>query len=137
MAVVSVTEFVQRYPEFAQLPDSYLDTLLEEAEQDTPYSVWLTKQSRGIKLLTAHRLTMWARSGAIALNTGETGNVSGLGSILGSPTSLTASQDSNSVSLGDPMAGTAPDDHEGLKSTLYGVEYLRLRRSLPLTGFVF
>lgn len=137
MAVVSASEFVTRYPEFGNLSDDYLDVILEEAEQDTPYSVWETRQARGIKLLAAHRLTLQARSGAIALSTGETGITSGLGAVLGTPTSLSASQDSSSVSFSDPLAGASSSDDEGLKSTLYGLEYLKLKRSLPITGFVW
>lgn len=137
MAIVSATEFLARYPEFSALPATYIDTLLEESEQDTPFSVWNTRQSRGIKLLTAHRLVMQARSGAINLDTGVTAIASGLGAVLGGPTSLSASQDSSSVSFSDPKAGAMPGDYEGLASTLYGQEYQRLQRSLPLTGFVW
>lgn len=137
MAIVSASEFVTRYPEFSALPASYIDVILGEAEQDTPYSVWATKQSRGIKLLTAHRLTMQARAGAIALQTGETGISGGLGAVLGTPTSLSASQESSSVSFSDALAGASSSDDEGLKSTLYGLEYLKLKRSIPITGFIW
>mgnify|MGYP001553164990 CR=1 FL=1 len=130
MAVVSSAEFLLRYPEFATTASALIDAVLAESEQDTPYDVWGDRQIRAIKALTAHRLTMQERG-----NFGGTGGIGGGGALLGSPQSLSVSQESQSVSFGSVQVD--PTDPEGYKTTTYGTQYLKLRGSVPVTGFLF
>ena len=123
MSTVDYSDFVTRYPTFADLtkyPQTSVEAILAEAEQDTPYSVWGTLQARGIKLLTAHRLSMFARSEG--------------GTVQGGITSLSVSRGSHSVSFSQSSGGES--DIESLSLTLYGQEYLALKSRLFVCGFV-
>ena len=127
---VSYATFIadDRYSQFAtSVSQTLVETILSEAESDTPVKFWGTKQDRAIALLTAHRLTKWLQTQA------GTGNTSG--AAIGGITSLSSSQSSQSVSF-ESTSGSALEGFEGLETTFYGQEYLRLRRSLAPTGFL-
>lgn len=123
MSAVSYSDFLNRYPEFSDLtkyPQANVEVILEESEIDTPYSTWGILQIRGIRLLTAHRLSMFARSEG--------------GTVQGGITSLSVSKGSHSVSFSQPSGGES--DFESLSLTLYGQEYLALKSRLFVCGFV-
>ena len=123
MSAVSYSDFLSRYPEFsdsAKYPQVNVEAILGESEIDTPYSTWGTLQIRGIRLLTAHRLSMFARSEG--------------GTVQGGITSLSVSRGSHSVSFSQPSGGES--DIESLSLTLYGQEYLALKSRLLVCGFV-
>lgn len=123
MSAVDYSDFLIRYPQFSdptKYPQSNVEAILGESEIDTPYSTWGTLQVRGIKLLTAHRLSMVARSEG--------------GTVQGGVTSLSVSKGSHSVSFAQPSGGES--DVESLSLTLYGQEYLALKSRLLVCGFV-
>ena len=123
MSAVDYSDFLSRYPTFSDVakhPQTSVEAILADSEQDTPFSVWGTLQVRGIKLLTAHRLSMFARSEG--------------GTVQGGITSLSVSRGSHSVSFSQPSGGES--DVESLSLTLYGQEYLALKARLLVCGFV-
>lgn len=123
MLAVSYSDFIARYSDFsdaAKYPQENVEFVLAESEQDTPYSTWGTLQIRGIRLLTAHRLSMFGRSEG--------------GTVQGGITSLSVSRGSHSVSFSQPSGSDSSG--ESLSLTLYGQEYLKLQGTLPVCGFV-
>lgn len=102
MAVPTPTEFLQRFPEFANQASLVIAGAINEAALSTPESVWDTLHNTGVGYLAAHLLAS---------------RVMQIGAQVGAQS-------------GTPMG-------EQLKSTLYGQEYERLRKTLPVFGFVY
>lgn len=128
--VVTYSDFVARYPEFATdsaQNQTLIQTYLDEAEEDSPISRWGagTRRSRYIKALAAHR---WSRGNPTALS--ESG-----GKATGEISSLSVSQGSQSISFSGSATGSGGDS-EGLSTTPYGQDVLQLRKQVALTGFV-
>lgn len=107
---------------FGDRAQSLVEDYLADAEADCPAGVWTTKQSRSIKLLTAHRLT-------IAQSVEDSS-----GFVGGQISSMSVSQGSQSLSFGGVADSTLGG--EQLARTVYGQEYLELRKRLPVVGFV-
>lgn len=122
---VSVDDFLsdERFLPFKDSPlASSIEQFLQEAEEDTPASVWGGRQERGIKLLTAHRMVKWA------LSTGTP--IPGMN--IGAITSISGGQESQSLSWSN--ASTSDIDAD-LMATVFGGEYLSIKSRLPVMGF--
>lgn len=102
MAVPTPTEFLQRFPEFANQASLVIAGAISGAALLTPESVWGDLQTEGILHLAAHKLSI---------------RVMQIGAQVG-------------AQAGTPLG-------EQLASTLYGQEYDRLRRTLPVFGITF
>lgn len=99
------------FPEFAAESDARIQLLLDQALLSVNASVWGNKADFGIQYLTAHLLTVLNRGGG-----GASGPIT-------------------SEKVGDlqrSYASSGAVTHE-LGSTGYGLEFLRLRRSLFIT----
>jgi len=101
-----------------------ITALLAQFDEDHPISVWGAMQAKAVSYFTAHWLTVTqvGETGATAFPVGQ---VSG----------LTVSQGSQSVSYN--VGSNAKNPLEGnLSATIYGLYYLKLKRSLGLVGKV-
>jgi len=128
--VVTYIDFTSdpRFESLENLDEPLVQVYLDDAHADCPTSVWrnAARRVRAIKLLTAHRLTIASQAGVDSTQPGF---------VAGQLTSLSSSQGSNSVGFSDvSQVGNSGD--ELLLLTLYGQEFLRLKRSLMTLGFV-
>ena len=120
--VVTVSQFLAdpRYAGFDAFDEDLISVYLDDAEQDTLNPGWgTTLRVRGIKLLVAHWLTL---GNATAADGMAPQNVS----------SISSSQGSQSLSYAD----FTTENNAFLEATIYGREYLKLRKRLPVTGYV-
>jgi hypothetical protein len=120
--VVTVSQFLAdpRYAGFDTFDEDLISVYLDDAEQDTLNPGWgTTLRVRGIKLLVAHWLTL---GNATAADGMAPQNVS----------SISSSQGSQSLSYAD----FTTENNAFLEATIYGREYLKLRKRLPVTGYV-
>jgi hypothetical protein len=69
MADPSTTDFLTRFPEFAELSTSVVAGALAEAARVIPDSVWTTTRTEGITYLAAHLLA--TRSMQIGIQVGS------------------------------------------------------------------
>jgi hypothetical protein len=99
MAAPTSTEFLQRFPEFANQASLVVEGAIQSAALFTPESVWGDLHNAAVGYLAAHQLAS---------------RVMQIGSQVG-------------AEAGAPKG-------EQINSTLYGQEYERLRRSLPVFG---
>ncbi len=103
------------FPEFATLADDFIQLYIDQASLSVNASVWLAKSEIGIAYLTGHLLTMVTKF---------VGGVSG-------PVS--------SEKVGDLSRNYAqlalPSANE-YSMTSYGIEFYRLRKSLPISPMV-
>lgn len=74
MAVPTTSEFLLRFPEFAEQSDSVVEGALSEATELVPESTWGTRQYQAISYLAAHLL---------AIRTMQIGNQ--VGTLSGTP----------------------------------------------------
>ena len=121
-SVVTVAVFLAdpRYSSFDQYDEDLISVYLDDAEADTTHPGWgTTLRIRGIKLLAAHWLTMFTTTSSNGM---APQNVS----------SISSSQGSQSLSFAD----FTTENNAFLEATIYGREYLRLRKRLPVTGFL-
>jgi len=112
------------WPEFASDPaDAIVDLFIETATSQMSVTRWGKLFELGAITLAAHMLALRKRSLAAA------------GSALGGPVGgLTAlSTGDESISFGAVGAATAGDEDTSLRTTPYGLEYLRLKSMLVLT----
>lgn len=58
MAVPTLSQFRTRFGEFDNAPDAVVQACLDEAELQTPESIWDARQSDGILWLAAHLATI-------------------------------------------------------------------------------
>ena len=56
--VVSWQTFIIDFPEFKNVDRVFVERKLLQAEDDTPYNIWLSKRNRGIMLKAAHEISM-------------------------------------------------------------------------------
>lgn len=109
--MVTVTEFLIRYPELQPVPPSLIEPVLLESEQDCPPVLWGVKRNRGIMLLSAHVLALrWIQIGEIA---GQAATLASGGGGSGS------------------AGGVGEDD---LDATEYGRQFKRLQSQLFKTS---
>lgn len=128
--IVTYDDFTNdpRYESFGKLDEGLVQGYLNDAIDDCSDSIWRNpnRRIRAIKLLTAHRLTLASQAGSESVMPGFA---------TGQLTSLSASQGSNSFSF-NPVSGVGASGDELLQLTIYGQEFLRLRRSLMTLGMV-
>jgi len=108
--VGSISDFLAIYSEFRTLEESKVASSLQSAELYCPPK-WGKYRKQGVYLITAHRLTMeWLQKGAVA--------------------STAIAQAKGSAS------GNTMKSDSWLEGSVYGQEYIQLRKSLPMTtGF--
>lgn len=103
------------FPEFASLSDGFIQLYIDQAVLSINTAVWLGKSELGVAYLTAHLLTLINRGG-----NGQAGPLT-------------------QESVGDLSRSygqvTIPNANE-YSLTVYGVEYLRLRKSLIISPMV-
>ena|SRR5690606_2020202 len=122
-----VRDFREYYPEFASKTDwtdGYLTRFLAEAHEETgrrwgPYGPYRLKQ-RGMFAYAAHKAVI-AR---VVTRTVENG---GIAPAAAQVTSKTVADESVSYAVAAPESGLAASQNGDLRSTVYGVEFLRLR----------
>ena len=110
--LVTVDEFLEQYPIFekTEFDEEIIEGYLETAES-LCNSNWKKKQQRGIKLLTAHWLTMEMQQTAVTASMGAT------------------------IAAGNQVRTSGSEDDFSL--TTYGRQYKHLRKTIPTTGFSF
>lgn len=112
--IVSVEDFCLRFLELAKCDRHQVERALLQASKECPATIYGNLHQEAIAHLAAHRIAMqYFQSGAIAGAAVEAAKG-------GSP------------SLPKTGSGSA----ENLSSTSYGQEVLRIRQTLPLSGFV-
>ena len=100
-----------RYPQFSALTDEQIQEFLDDAELVIAEDTWLDLRDRAIKVYTAHLLTV---------------NVQ---------TQLRLTSGVKSLEVGED-ATIFEDGDDWLKSTIYGKEFLALRRdAIAIIGF--
>lgn len=117
----------------ARFSQALVEQVLDEAEMDTPDPFWGDLQARAIKYLTAHRLTMLTQADVIG--TGGATGIAGAGIVKGNIQSISASQGSQSVSYG--RDSSFEGSGEGITSTYWGLQWLKLRGRLVITGTIY
>ena len=114
IGIVSVENFCLLFSEFAECDRHQIERALLQASKECPATIYGNLHQEAIAHLAAHRIAMqYFQTGAIAGAAVEAAKG-------GSP------------SL--PKAGSS--SAENLSSTSYGQEVLRIRQTLPLSGFV-
>lgn len=58
MAVPTISEFLERFPEFTGLPEAVVQESIDEASLDTPEDIWTVRHAKGILWLAAHLCTV-------------------------------------------------------------------------------
>ena len=119
-----ITAFRAFYPEFADWPDPTLTRYLREADEETgrrwgPYGDFSLKQ-RGMFAYAAHRAVL-AKAAARATEAG------GIASAQAQVSSKSVGDESASFAVASPANGVEANQLGDLRSTIYGVEFLRLR----------
>lgn len=115
------------YPEFADAdkwPDPTLTRYLREADEETgrrwgPYGDFSLKQ-RGMFAYAAHRAVL-AKAAARATEAG------GIASAPAQVSSKSVGDESVSYAVSVPASGVEANQLGDLRSTIYGIEFLRLR----------
>lgn len=110
--MITPSEFLARHDEFQSLEESKIQAAIHEAMAFVPIDTWgVTYYVQGVYLITAHILAMrWLQVGAIASSAVQ--NAKGKST-------------SNSMESSDWLAGT-----------VWGQQFLQLRRGVVVTGFV-
>ena len=112
--------------QFDTLPTPTLDAAINIAQRQVTASTWAELFEDGVANLTAHILTLAARSKEAA----DAGIFA-----AGAMTSIKTAD--LAVGFGATGAATAKADEAALRTTTYGLEYLRLRSMLPFQPLVF
>jgi len=114
MGIVSIENFCLLFPELAECDRHHVERALLQASKECPAAIYGNLHQEAIAHLAAHRIAMqYFQAGAIAGAAVEAAK--------GGTPSL-------------PKAGGG--NVENLNSTSYGQEVLRIRQTLPLSGFV-
>lgn len=114
------------FPEFATDPlDVVVDLFISTASGQISLTKWANYYEIGALTLAAHMLAVRKRSAAAAAST--------LGMPVGGLTALSTGDES--ISFGAVGAATADGEDVSLRTTPYGLEYLRLKSMLVLTPF--
>jgi hypothetical protein len=107
---LSPSDFLGQYSEFESLDVAKIQTALDQASTYCPPDVWKDKRNQAIALIAAHTLaTRWLQIGEIA--------ASAVQNAKGKSTSSSSSND-------NWFAGT-----------VWGREFLQLRKSIIVSGF--
>lgn len=108
--------FTKRYPEFTEVDPDRIKIALDDAENQMSRKVWGKLFEQGHHALAAHLLYA---SGALTKK----------GSTNGAPVQTATSKTAGGISIGysAPDSGFAAN-HDGYASSIYGQEYLRLRK---------
>lgn len=123
----TLDKFRAYYPEFAGVDDAVVNVFLGDAAAELIPVKWGVYYQRGVCALAGHLLSMRARS-ALA---GGVGDGSGL-AVTGGATSIKTGDLSISVGGSGSVAGHRDSSLSDaiLASTIYGQEFIRLRRNL-------
>jgi hypothetical protein len=116
---LTYAEFVARYPQYGDPPlaQARVELLIADAELEVNACSWGTLQKRAVGLLAAHFCELAVR--------GDGGSSGATGSIKSEKVGELA------VSYNGVSGGGS--DLTGYDATVWGVEYIRLRNTLPLT----
>lgn len=107
---ISPSDFLSQYDEFKSLPESKVQAALEEASDFCPIDKWGEKYNRAVALIAAHILAMrWLQVGSIAAS---------------------AVQNAKGRDSSNRM-----DSDTWLTGTVWGQQFLQLRKSIPVSGF--
>jgi hypothetical protein len=108
----------EMFTEFASKSDAYVQLYIDQAILSVNANIWGVKSELGIAYLTAHLMTMVERGGA-----GKAGNMTSekVGDLQ--------------RSYGPAMVSLTVMTTE-FHMTNYGAEFVRLRKSLPITPIV-
>lgn len=110
----SFQEFKTRFPEFDSIDQDYYNAVKSSAVLEVNPNVWKLKTDEGVKLMTAHLLTIGARGGTS-------------GTVISEKVGdLERKYSDNSVT-----AGTG-----SLSSTTYGLEFERVTRTLVTSPLI-
>lgn len=131
--MIDAARFRTLFPAFADLakfPDDVIAWELGGAGQECGPR-WGTKRERGIMLLAAHRLTLWAAAHKATDGTG--GIDAGAGPVVSE--SKTIGSISKSIGRAGPGAVNAPDAGN-FAATTWGSQYFELRKTVGIGGVV-
>lgn len=113
IGIVSVENFCLSFPELAECDRYQIERALLQASKECPTHIYGNLHQEAIAHLAAHRVAMqYFQTGAIAGAAVE------------------------AAKGGSPSLPKAGGSAENLNSTSYGQEVLRIRQTLPLSGFV-
>lgn len=113
IGIVSVENFCLSFPELAECDRYQIERALLQASKECPTHIYGNLHQEAIAHLAAHRVAMqYFQTGAIAGAAVE------------------------AAKGGSPSFPKAGGGAENLNSTSYGQEVLRIRQTLPLSGFV-
>ncbi|MDH2927230.1 DUF4054 domain-containing protein [Lonepinella koalarum] len=114
----TVTDFLQRYPQFEKLGESIIELFLSDAFAEMDKNRWGKLYERGGLALTAHLLTLnqWTAE--------DNGN----------PQRELTAESVGDLSVSYAQSSTVQSD-EFYRTTAYGQEYLRLRKLVGV-GFM-
>jgi Protein of unknown function (DUF4054) len=109
-SLLSPSDFLSAYDEFKSLSESKVQTAIDEARDFCLQGRWGDKYNRAIALLAAHILAMrWLQVGAIAASSVQ--NAKGRDGV------------------------NRMDSDAWLTGTVWGQQFLHLRKSIVVTGF--
>lgn len=109
--MITPSTFLANYDEFQILEESKIQGAINEAIAFCPFDVWGCNHNQALSLIAAHILTMrWLQVGAIAAS---------------------AVQNAKGRDGSNRM-----DSDSWLTGSTWGQQYLQLRRSLPVSGFI-
>ncbi|ALF52242.1 hypothetical protein ACX27_04250 [Nostoc piscinale CENA21] len=109
--MITPSDFLANYDEFQTLEESKIQAAINEAAVFCPADVWQDKRALAVSLVTAHILAMrWLQIGAIAAS---------------------AVQNAKGKDANNRM-----DSDSWFTGTVWGQQYLQMRRGLPVSGFV-
>lgn len=115
---MSVDQFKLRYPVFSDVSDDTLQLAIDDASSELSARVWGDLYDRGRFALAAHLLKVRG----VLKGKQDTGDV---------PVQVSSkSVGSVSLSYSSASAGFDEASHEGLATTTWGQEYLRMRKLL-------
>ena len=113
IGIVSVENFCLSFPELAECDRYQIERALLQASKECPTHIYGNLHQEAIAYLAAHRVAMqYFQTGAIAGAAVE------------------------AAKGGSPSLPKTGGSAENLNSTSYGQEVLRIRQTLPLSGFV-
>lgn len=109
--MLTPSHFLSNYDEFQSLSENKIQAAINEAIDFCPIETWGSKQNRAVSLVTAHILAMrWLQVGGIAAAAVQ--NAKG--------------KEGNNRMVGD----------DWFSGTTWGQQFLQLRHSLIVSGFV-
>ena len=119
----TMTRFRLIMPEFADqtvYTSELLDVVISDASLEPSVEIWGSLWTIGVFNLAAHKLALWKRSQAAVGNA--------FGASVGGVNSIRTGDEQ--INFGAVGAATASGADASLKTTPYGLEYIRLRDNL-------